>query len=58
MADAGETSAKPVKGSATQEQEDADSSFITSEDPQTGVVEIEAISQAWARWSLIAAYLG
>lgn len=35
-----------------------DRSSLSSGDAQTGVKGIEAISQTWTQWSLIAAYLG
>ena len=38
---------------------DADEqSSLSSDEAQAGVKNIEAISQAWTKWSLIAAYLG
>lgn len=45
------------KGQSAIESEDDQSSF-SSEETQTGVKTIEAVSQTWTRWSLIAAYLG
>ena len=35
-----------------------DESSISSSDTQTGVRNIEAVSQTWTKWSLIAAYAG
>lgn len=35
-----------------------DQSSLSSYEPQAGVKSIEAISQTWTKWSLIAAYLG
>lgn len=39
------------------EHED-DQSSLASDATQTGVKNIEAVSQTWTQWSLIAAYLG
>lgn len=35
-----------------------DQSSLSSDETQAGVKNIEAISQTWTKWSLIAAYLG
>lgn len=35
-----------------------DRSSLSSDGKQTGVKTIEAISQAWTRWSLVSAYVG
>ena len=35
-----------------------DQSSLSSDDTQAGVKNIEAISQTWTKWSLVAAYAG
>jgi hypothetical protein len=40
------------------EEYEYDSASIKSDETQTGVKNIEAVSQTWTQWSLIAAYLG
>ena len=35
-----------------------DRASFSSDETQTGVKNIEAISQTWSQWALIAAYLG
>ncbi|KAL8731441.1 MAG: hypothetical protein Q9166_003416 [cf. Caloplaca sp. 2 TL-2023] len=39
-------------------QDDDDRSSLSSYDVQQGVKNIEAISQTWTKWSLVAAYVG
>ena len=59
MADAGESAAGPAKDAPYRDRVDGDDAeSFTSDDTQTGVKGIEAISQTWTRWSLITAYLG
>lgn len=33
-------------------------SSLSSDETQTGVKNIELVSQTWTKWSLVAAYLG
>ena len=40
------------------EEYEHDSASVDSDETQTGVKNIEAVSQTWTQWSLIAAYLG
>ena len=55
--------------SSEQERQDKDLTYVdeaheddghslSSDDVQTGVKNIETISQTWTKWSLIFAYLG
>lgn len=46
------------KGHAYVRDADDQSSLSSSQEPQAGVKNIEAISQTWTKWSLIAAYVG
>lgn len=39
-------------------EHDHDRDLFSSDETQTGVKNIEAVSQTWTQWSLIAAYLG
>ena len=55
-ADKNAMSAPDVNQSISEREDDRYS--LSSEDTQTGVKNIEAISQTWTRWSLITAYLG
>ena len=58
MAEAtGPSPAHDEKGQLNINHEDDQSSF-SSDETQTGVKGIEAVSQTWTEWSLIAAYLG
>ena len=38
--------------------EEYDRASFSSDETQTGVKNIEAVSQTWTQWSLIAAYVG
>ena len=59
MAEAEESAAGPAKDAPYRDRVDGDNAeSFTSDDTQTGVKGIEAISQTWTRSSLIAAYLG
>lgn len=53
----GNASSPHDKGQYATEREDDQASF-SSDETQTGVKNIEAVSQTWTRYSLIAAYLG
>ena len=58
MAEAGEPSASSGNSASTIVSDGDDRSSFSSKDAQQGVKGIEAISQTWTQWSLIAAYLG
>lgn len=47
-----------VKSSAAGNSKANDEDFPLESTDQVGVETIEAISQAWTKWSLIAAYIG
>lgn len=46
-----------IKDPTVADYEDSRSS-LSSDETQTGVKNIEAVSQTWTKWSLIAAYFG
>ena len=58
MAETGEPSASRDVKTSTYVSDEDDQSSLSSSDTQQGVKGIEAISQTWTQWSLIAAYIG
>ena len=59
MAETGRSLAHHAKGPGSIDHDYGDdASSFASESTQPGVKSIEAISQTWTRWSLIAAYFG
>lgn len=52
------TQARAVDGQGYVHDDDDDNRSSLSSYDQTGVKNIEAISQTWTRWSLICAYIG